>query len=348
MGVSVDIHSQAYIDSLYDLEPDYTPPSTAPMMEEEAEEEPASTSNSAGGSGGEATSSVTNQSLLTPPQAQMPGLDTTPAPTEAGGMTPGPSMATRKQEMPVESVGPVAQETLGVGTPLERLVLREATWPSYAERFGARGDSWQGRGRTAEEILACYNENFRETTAPPTSSWSSWRQPEWPATLPSEAAPEPDLFEDLPSLEPNNTTAATVNLPDAPAQAVEDSHMAEVEDSVMVERDIEEGIARVIDAIAALDLGPADGTEMEVETVDPPQTRQEHPREMEVEAVEDTSTKVEDGMEVEDKDESSTGMKEDIEMDAVAEDEPPAQMEDIRVNEADRLTEPDVAMEDEP
>ena len=169
MGVSVDIHSQAYIDSLYDLEPDYTPPSTAPTMEEEAEEEPASTSNSAAGREGDGKSSVTNQGLLAPLQAQLPGLDTTSASTEAGATTPGASMATRKQEMPVESVRPVAQETLGAGTFLERLVPREATWPSYAERFGARGDSWQGRGRTAEEILACYNENFRETTAPPTS-----------------------------------------------------------------------------------------------------------------------------------------------------------------------------------
>lgn len=106
-------------------------------------------------------------------------------------------------------------------------------------------NGWQGRGRTAEEILAGMKLGYWETAQPLTAS-SEWREPEWPAKLPLEA-PQSGSSADLPNLAAMRIKATITESPAASTpEAIID---------LGANGGIEEEIERLISAIEALYIG---------------------------------------------------------------------------------------------
>ena len=143
----------------------------------------------------------------------------------------------------VDSVRPAAS---GLEDLSMSLVPPGSSMASQVGESKIRGDIWQGRGRTVEEIRASMKLECCERAQPPTTS-TQWREPEWPATLPPLEAPQSDSSADLPSLAATSITDTTT---DSPAAST-----GEAVGNPGANEDIEEEIGRLMSAIEALYIG---------------------------------------------------------------------------------------------
>lgn len=137
----------------------------------------------------------------------------------------------------VNSVRPAAS---GLEDLSMSLVPPGSSMASQVGESKIRGDIWQGRGRTAEEIRASMKLGCCERAQPPTAS-TEWREQEWPATLPPLEAPQSESA-DLPPLAATKTDLSTASTQEAFGNPG-------------ANEDIEEEIGRLISAIEALYIG---------------------------------------------------------------------------------------------
>ena len=173
-------HKDGDYDPLYDLEPGYIPPEERLTVVDQAGVEPSSTADTNGGE--EADGDSTGILRIT----------ITPASTFEDKVEVGNSNILEENGFDVAALSrimgsgfPVTHENLEAesredGTLerrnlegedhraeslLERLLPREGHYPSFAEATGIQRVSWQGRGRTAEEILLDCENSMDEDLA---------------------------------------------------------------------------------------------------------------------------------------------------------------------------------------
>ena len=158
-------HKDGDYDYLYDLEPGYIPPEERVRVVDQAGVEPASTADTNGGeeAGGDSTG--------------VPRITITPASAFEDKVEVGNSNILGRNGFDVAALSrimgsgcPVTHENLegenhGAESLLERLLPREGHYPSFAEATGIQRVAWQGRGRTAEEILLDCENSMAEDLA---------------------------------------------------------------------------------------------------------------------------------------------------------------------------------------
>lgn len=226
--------------SLYEIEDGYEAPTKDPVKVDQVEREPASAIDSADTAHGESESSEPTQgsSSILLVQQEVPGTPndevshtTSTPPSTSGGRVEGEAadvlgmlgFDVAALTRIVDSVTPAIEENLTSEDLSQSLISGGPTSASQVEANEVGGDRWQGSRRTAAEIIASWEAEYRERAArtltdevdgqePPTAS-IPWREPAWPAALPPLGVPEPEWFAELPPL------AATPTTPPPPASA---------------------------------------------------------------------------------------------------------------------------------
>ena len=152
-------------DYLYDLEDGYVPPKERLTVVDQAGVELSSTADTNGGEEADGDSTGVPRITITPASAFEHKV-------EVGNShileTNGFDVAALSRI--VGSRCPVTHENLegenhGAESLLERLLPREGHYPSFAEATGIQNVGWQGRGRTAEEILLDCENSMDEDLA---------------------------------------------------------------------------------------------------------------------------------------------------------------------------------------
>ena len=158
-------HKDGDYDYFYDLEPGYIPPEERLTVVDQAGVEPSSTADTNGGEDVDGDSTG------------VPRITITPASTFENKVEVGNSNILENDGFDVAALSrimgsgcPVTHENLegenhGAESLLERLLPREGHYPSFAEATGIQNIGWQGRGRTAEEILVDCENSMDEDLA---------------------------------------------------------------------------------------------------------------------------------------------------------------------------------------